>query len=325
MMLNRFGTAIAAGFIFLLLVCGGFAYFVLHDRHKEEVTPIAQPVTQATSTPFAPAFVHKVVGHSVQGRDIDEYTYGTGPTDLMFVGGMHGGYEWNSVLLAYDFMDYLTAHPEVIPQDMSITVIPSANPDGVFKVIGKEGRFTLDEAPKVADPSGTGRLNADGVDLNRNFDCNWAPQSTWQNKTVSAGTAPFSEPESQAIKAAVEEHTPVSVVFWHSQAGAVYASECHDGVLPVDVDIMNAYAHAAGYPAVKSFDAYPITGDSEGWLASIGIPALTVELKTHATVEWNQNLAGITALINYFENKKKTIVSVTEASASTTTATSASS
>ena len=43
------------------------------------------------------------------------------------------------------------------------------------------------------------RFNADGVDLNRNFDCDWAPTGTWQNKTVSGGTAAFSEPEAAAI------------------------------------------------------------------------------------------------------------------------------
>jgi hypothetical protein len=66
---------------------------------------------------------------------------------------------------------------------------------------------------------------------------------------------------------------------------------------------MSAYAKAAGYNAVKSFDAYPISGDAEGWLASIGVPAITVELKTHETVEWDKNLAGIKALLNYYAAK----------------------
>ena len=40
-----------------------------------------------------------------------------------------------------------------------------------------------------------------------------------------------------------------------------------------------------------------MTGDAEGWLASIGVPAITVELSTHETIEWQKNLAGLTALI----------------------------
>ena len=65
---------------------------------------------------------------------------------------------------------------------------------------------------------------------------------------------------------------------------------------------MNAYSRASGYPAVKSFDQYAITGDADGWLASIGIPAITVELKTHEIVEWEGNLAGIKALFKYYEH-----------------------
>jgi hypothetical protein len=55
---------------------------------------------------------------------------------------------------------------------------------------------------------------------------------------------------------------------------------------------MTAYAKAGGYGAVPSFDAYPITGDAEGWLASIGIPAITVELETRTSIEWTRNLGG---------------------------------
>jgi len=44
------------------------------------------------------------------------------------------------------------------------------------------------------------------------------------------------------------------------------------------------------------------TGDAEGWLASINIPAITVELKTRDTTEWNQNLAGIKAIFGYYRN-----------------------
>jgi len=89
-------------------------------------------------------------------------------------------------------------------------------------------------------------------------------------------------------------------VFWHSQAGAVYASECTEGILPDTLAITHAYAEAAGYRAVESFDAYEVHGDSEGWLASIGIPAITVELTTHETIEWEENLAGASALVSYY-------------------------
>ena len=117
---------------------------------------------------------------------------------------------------------------------------------------------------------------------------------------VSAGTAAFSEPEARALRDLVLATNPAAVIFWHSQSNAVYASECEEGVLPSTRTLMNTYATAAGYPAVDSFTAYPITGDAEGWLATLGIPAVTVELSTHESIEWTKNWAGVQALLAHY-------------------------
>jgi predicted deacylase len=216
------------------------------------------------------------------------------------VGGIHGGYEWNSALLAYEFIDYFTNNSESIPDNLTVTIIPSANPDGIYDVIQKEGRFTADDIVTENRDIGLGRFNANDVDLNRNFDCNWQASSMWKGSEVLAGTKAFSEPEAATIRDFIMATDPVAVVFWHSQAGAVYASECNEGVLSETLDIVNAYADAADYNAVLLFDAYEITGDAEGWLASIGIPAITVEIGTHVDIEWNKNLRGVQALFNYY-------------------------
>lgn len=289
---------LAVGLILLALLA---LLFLRFSQPKPGPNPVEHIPAATTTAPVAENPAHAVIGTSVQGRAIESYTYGTGTTTLLFVGGMHGGYEWNSVLLAYQFMDYLVANPTAVPSDLSIVVVPDANPDGVFSVIGKEGRFAVTDVPKTT-ADGQGRFNADQVDLNRNFDCKWQPESKWRGKTVSAGTSAFSEPESRAIRDVVSAIHPVAAVFWHSQSNAVYASECLHGILPETRAIMNAYATAAKYPAVDTFDAYPVTGDAEGWLSSINIPAITVELATHNTVEWDRNLAGATALIEHFSH-----------------------
>jgi g-D-glutamyl-meso-diaminopimelate peptidase len=247
--------------------------------------------------------VREIIGLSVEGRSIESYTFGEGDTHLLFVGGIHGGYEWNSVLLAYEFVDYLKEHPDIIPKDISVAVIPSANPDGVYKIVGKEGRFTIKDISETENNTGLGRFNANDVDLNRNFDCDWQEESMWRGNVVSAGNSAFSEPEAQAIRDFVLRYSPDTVVFWHSQSNAVYASECEDGILPETLSIMNVYSKASGYKAIDSFDAYEITGDAEGWLASINIPSITVELSTHETVEWEKNLAGIKALFEYYKGE----------------------
>lgn len=279
--------------IAVLLVLMGAGGFWLATHKKPEVIP---PPVEVQKDPF----VKEIIGKSVENRDIEAYTYGKGEKNILFVGGMHGGYEWNSVLLAYQFKDYIDMNPGFVPPDMSITIIPSLNPDGLFKVVQKEGRFSPTDASTDKVVLASGRFNANGIDLNRNFGCKWQPTSTWQSKTVSAGTAAFSEPEAAALRDFVLKTTPDTVVFWHSQANAVYASECESGVLPATLNIMNEYADASGYKSVQSFDAYPVSGDAEGWLASIGIPAITVELSTHEGVEWDKNIAGVKAVVSNF-------------------------
>ena|SRR3990172_1535765 len=83
---------------------------------------VQKPIVDTTKT---------VLGTSVQKRDITAYHFGTGAKEVLFVGGIHGGYEWNTALVAYELMDYLTANPKTIPANVKVTVIPVLNPDGL--------------------------------------------------------------------------------------------------------------------------------------------------------------------------------------------------
>jgi len=283
--------------VLVVLAVAG-AVFLLFFRGA---APLSEPAPDPVPEPIAeepePFIVSEVIGTSVQGRPIEVHRFGTGETDVLFVGGIHGGYEWNSSLLAYEYIDLLSADPTLVPVGMTISVIPDLNPDGTALVTGTTGRFTVADVPDPSVRVAAGRFNANDVDLNRNFDCKWAPESTWRGEVVSAGTGPFSEPEAAALRDYVLATAPSGVIFWHSQANNVYASECYEGPLPQTLTLMEAYAEAAGYGAVPSFDAYPITGDAEGWLASIGIPAITVELESFRSIEWERNLAGIEAAL----------------------------
>ena len=291
---NSKGLAIKIAIVFGVLFVALLIYFGLHKKTVVEPVKVAEVV--ATST-------YKIIGTSVQGRKIESYTYGSGTENVVFVGGIHGGYEWNSVLLAYQLMDYLKNNPKIIPEKLKITIIPTLNPDGVYGVTGKDGRFAVGDVSTSTKILAAGRFNAHAVDLNRNFDCRWQPKGTWQSKTTSAGTEAFSEPEAMAFKSFVLENNPSVVVFWHSASGGVYASSCKKGILPGTSDLMNYYSKASGYPAVKTFDAYPVTGAADDWLASINIPAVSVELKTHEAVEWDKNLAGVKELLEFYGNR----------------------
>lgn len=258
---------------------------------EESVEVVAQPVVDEAKT---------VIGTSVGKRAIVAYHYGTGDTELLFVGGVHGGYSWNTTLVAYELMDYLEKNAGIIPENVKVTVIPVLNPDGLAQVVDGEGRFTSSDVSTIESTLVAGRFNGNNVDINRNFDCDWNSSGTWQNKTVSGGDKVFSEPESQALKGYVETHTISGAVVWYSASGGVFASNCHDAILPETLVLTNTFAKASGYKAYESFNFYEITGDMVNWLAKKDIPAISVLLTTHTDIEWDKNRAGIEALLKHY-------------------------
>jgi len=243
------------------------------------------------------------IGNSFYGRPIKVHQFGNGPNHIIFVGGIHGGYEWNTILLVYRMIKHFQDNPEAVPESITLSIIPSANPDGQVAVTGKEGEFSRDDVFGNTIP---GRLNGNQVDLNRNWDCQWAPTAVWRKETVSGGSEPFSEPETQALRRFIGNQQPQAVIFWHSKANAVIAADCPDDPRPTEThqrsfELAQFYGSAAGYPVYEYFTSYPITGDAGDWLTKVGITSITVELKTHEGLDWPQNLDGILAVLDYYK------------------------
>jgi len=289
-------TNILVGTIFLLVVAG-ILFVTLNQEVEPEIIVVPEPVIE----PITPTTTVSTIGTSVNGRLIESHVIGSGETNLLFVGGIHGGYEWNSILLAYEIIDYFDENPDLIPEKISMHIIPNLNPDGLFIATGLEGRFeSSDITSNEMHTTGEGRFNANDVDLNRNFDCRWAPESTWRSRTVSGGTAPFSEPEAVAIFDYVATINPTAAIVWHSRANNVYGSECGDAVTIETLNLMSTYARAADYGEVPVFDAYVVTGAVEDWLASLSIPTISVELETRTSSEFGRNLAGTKAVFESY-------------------------
>ena len=293
-----------------LLIIGSGLYYFLTPTTRVTNPPVVDTPTEevATSTTATTTEENSVVrgpetevGKSVNDNDITAYHFGTGPDEVLFIGGIHGGYAWNTSLVAYELVDYLKANTSAIPENITVTIIPELNPDGLESVIGKTGRFTAADVTTSQAKQVAGRYNANDVDLNRNFNCQWQPTGKWQNKTVSGGSSPFSEPEAQAIEKYITDYSPVAVITWYSAAGGVYSSNCENGVIPETTALTNLYAKASGYPAHQEFDYYEITGDMVNWFASQNIPAISVLLTNHTDTEWSKNLAGVEAVLNHFE------------------------
>lgn len=293
----------------VIVIIGLGLYFLIPDTStniENDPTISSEEQTQfPKDEPLVQLEIDKtktIIGKSVEDKEIVVYHYGEleSETEILFIGGIHGGYAWNTSLLAFEVMDYLKDNPQTIPANLKISVLPILNPDGLFTTIGTSTRFTLTNIPTSSTTLNSGRFNANEVDLNRNFDCDWQATGKWQNKTVSGGETVFSEPESQAIRNYIHSKKPQMVVVWYSAGGGVYSSACHNGILPETKELTKIYAQASTYTSYEEFDSYEITGDMVNWLAKESVPAISVLLTNHIDTDLAKNLEGIKALFEYY-------------------------
>ncbi len=298
---------IIAGLVFVLL---GFGIFLFMNSDSETTydTQDNALATDETNDSMEEGDnmeqdkTKTVIGSSVKGNEITAYHYGTGDKEVLLVGGIHGGYSSNTATLAFEMMDYFKDNADEIPSNVKVTIIPVLNPDGLEATVGTTGRFSASDLPSLESKKVEGRFNANGVDLNRNFACDWQAKAVWQSKEVSGGSSEFSEPESRALKSYVESANPSAVVVWYSSAGGVYASNCHNGVLPETKTLTQTFAKASGYPAKEEFNFYEITGDAVNWMAKQNIPAISVLLTNHTDSEESKNIKGVKAILEMYKN-----------------------
>lgn len=161
------------------------------------VGPLAATFLPAGSVPASaaterPAVVEtRVIGHSVQGRDIVAYRLGNPRSSkkVLLLAAMHGN-EKGSVKT-------LRALRDGRPVDgADLWVVPVVNPDGYAR---------------------NKRQNAHGVDLNRNFGAKWRKIGGATN----SGRRAFSEPETRAIRDFVDEIDPTYTVSYHQPLNGI--------------------------------------------------------------------------------------------------------
>jgi len=256
----------------------------LTDTPLPSPSPTPAPSSTPTLTPLPYSEGPIVIGHSVQGRPLEVYRFGTGSNEKMIIGGMHGGDEYNTVELADQLLAYLRDHPEIVPADARVYILHDLNPDGVALQHGPDGR-----------------ANADGVDLNRNWPVNWQKdwprEGCWTATKVTGGPTPASEPETKALMAFIQNHPITAILNYHSAALGIFPG----GVPPAENSKLLAAAIAAvthyPYPPINTGCDY--TGGFVDWAAAQGIPALDIELTNHTDTDFGVNLIALHVLLNW--------------------------
>jgi hypothetical protein len=238
-------------------------------------------VSQSADT--SPLFTRVItLGQSVQGRPIIAHQLGQGPVWRAMIGAIHGAYEWNTAALMTRTLDHLIANPAELPADVTLYIVPVANPDGYAA-----GRDTI-----------AGRTNANRVDLNRNWDYEWQADAWFGKRPISGGSAPFSEPESVILRDFIMDNRISEVIFYHSAYPAVFAgAEITNTQV---VSLAQHIAQATGYPyRPEGIPGQIMTGNAIDWLTMNGVNAIEIELTNHRGIDWPQNLRGLRAFLNW--------------------------
>ena len=177
-----------------------------------------------------------MIGHSVEGRPIEAvHVGGKGPV-MLVVGCIHG----NECAALPVVRELERAHPT----HEDVWVIPEANPDG-----------TAHDT----------RLNADGVDLNRNFPTGWisGPRDGYY-----PGSRALSEPESRALLAFIARIHPAITIWFHQPQTVVRAWGCSRAMA----------LRYAGLSGMRYRSELWPTGAATRWQNGRGETAFVVEL-----------------------------------------------
>ena len=250
--------------------------------------PFYTPPVFETSTPFVLAYgPHPtIIGYSLAGRPIEAYSFGTGIKEYLIVAGIHGGYEQNTIGLANEMIKYINDHPEVIPDGSRLYIIRNMNPDGEARANGVDGR-----------------VNNNGVDLNRNFPTeNWAKDwnrdGCWTYPSTTGGTYGGSEPETRTVTSFISSRNIQAMVSYHSAALGVFP-----GGVPWEADsiqLAKSLANVTGYPYPPLDTGCIYTGTLADWAVENGVgAAVDMELTNHKDTDFNQNLKALVTLLNF--------------------------
>jgi hypothetical protein len=169
---------------------------------------------------------------------------------VLLVGGIHGD-EYSSVSVVFKWMNKLNRYHSGL---FHWKVVPLLNPDGLLQRKSQ-------------------RMNASGVDLNRNFPTrNWQEEArhywvkrTHKNPRRYPGKTPLSEPESRWLYKLIEEFKPDAIVSVHAPYGVLD----FDGPLRAPKKLGHLYLNLLG--------AYPGSLGNYAGLEN-DIPVITIEL-----------------------------------------------
>lgn len=260
------------------------------------------------------------VSESVMEKKLCCLRVGSGSKKI-FVNGAHHGLEYlTSAFIVRFFESYCKAYADntdffgydvkKLYDSVSLYAVPMVNPDGVdIAVNGID--ITNPYHRKLISMVGihsfnkVWQANANGVDINHNYDAGWQAVKTYPSPTGYAGPYSESEPETKAMVELIKTEKFDMLIAFHSQGGEIYYD--FDGSVPEkSYELVNKMAQVSGYtPSVPSGTA-AYGGCKDWFIKEFSKSGFTVEIGK------GKNPLPVEMLDKIFEENAKIILSAME-------------
>ena len=218
------------------------------------------------------------IGRSVMEKPIFCIKSGEGRKKLLLVGAHHGLESLTSALILRFLREYAkTAARGVhlfgenvrgLSEKVTVYAVPMLNPDGVNLAIhgiklGNSYHRSLISKTGVCRFKGKWQANANGVDINHNYDADWKRVKGYPCAKKYAGEYPESEPETKAVTDFIRREKFDALIAFHSQGKEIYCDFC--GMERAEAnEIAEKMAQKSGY-AVKKPQGTASFGGLKDW------------------------------------------------------------
>ncbi|MFH1851458.1 MAG: M14 family zinc carboxypeptidase [Candidatus Neomarinimicrobiota bacterium] len=250
------------------------------------------------------------IGKTTQGRPIWAFKISDNPQidepepEVLYTGLIHAREPIGMMNLLY-FAEYLCENYSIDPvatylvQGREMWFVPVVNPDGYLynqSVWSNDPDHDPGMHRKNRRDTGCDDSSEWGVDLNRNFSYDWGVHSSSTDpcSELYCGLAAFSEPETQALRNFILNHSFSNALHYHA-FGNVIVHSYGDDSLPPEPDLttlreigselarFNGYAVGIG----AEIGMYKVSGDAVDWSYGVaGLISYTTEIGASSDYFW---------------------------------------
>jgi predicted deacylase len=236
---------------------------------ESSTLPVVTPPPLHTFTPTA--WIEKTaLGHSAENREISMTVIGNGTEKVVVILGALDGTQTSTRDLVSAMTNHFDSRPQEVPGHVTLYLVPSINPDGV---------------------AAGDRYNANGVDINRNWDtADWTQDpgepGYSEGKPGAGGSRPFSEPEACALRDFLQrlkqQERDVLVIALHASvrlsadSGKVFPGATSNGLHDGSADVAQRFAAGMQYSIETEWSDYTTSGELITWCAEQDITSIDV-------------------------------------------------